>query len=285
MNLNLVAKSASQLFTLPEICIKLQDLIYDPDSSMSDIAQLIAIDPSLSARLLKIANSSFYSFPSQIDSLSRAITLIGTADLYSLALATSTPDTFSALDDNEHIDIHRYWRHSVTTGLIGRFLAQDLKLTHSESFFLAGLFHNLGKLVILEQMPEQYIEVKNNISEEKSPWVAEKAVLGHTYAEVGEALLNCWSMPTHLLDMVAHQHAPASAMDQKAASIIHIASRAASQIEYQPMIGFNFHQSIAPSAWSTTGLVEEQMQVAITMAQSNCHAMLSMMKLKPLPKP
>ena len=151
-------------------------------------------------------------------------------------------------------------------------------------FFLAGLFHNLGKLVILEQMPDEYLEVKQSINEETSPWQAEKNVLGHTYAEVGEALLQCWSMPKHLLDMVAHQHIPSEGMDQQAASIIHIASRAASQVEYQPMIGYDFHQSIANSAWATTGLVEEQMQVAITMAQSNCHAMLSMMKLKPLPE-
>lgn len=283
MNLDLVAKSASKLFTLPEICIKLQDLIYNPDSSMADIAQLISIDPSLSARLLKIANSSFYSLPSQIDSLSRAITLIGTQDLYNLALATSTPDTFSALNDNEHIDIHRYWRHSVTTGLISRLLAQDLTMRHLEAFFLAGLFHNLGKLVILEQFPDEYLAVKQAQDPETQPWIIEKRVLGYTYAQVGEALLKNWQMPTHLQDMVAHQHKPNEAMDPKAVSLLHIASRAASQLEYMPQLGFDFHQAIIPEAWSLTGLVEEQMQVAISVAQSNCHAMMSVMKLVPLP--
>ncbi len=279
MNLKLIAKSASQLFSLPEICIKLQDLIYDPESSMSDIAQLISVDPSLSARLLKIANSSFYSFPSQIDSLSRAITLIGTADLYSLALATSTPETFGSLEDNEHIDMHRFWRQSVNTGLTSRLLAEELGLRHTEVFFLAGLFHNIGKLVILEQAPDKYLQIKAHPIDDMSPWEIERSVIDYTYADVGDALLACWNMPENLRDMVANQHRPDKAADAKFAAIIHIASRGICQKEYTNDSGFNFIASIQDDAWMNTGLNTDQLEQCLQTADSCVQEMMSNMNL------
>lgn len=277
MNLELLARSASRLFTLPEICIKIQDVIYDPASSATDIAELIAIDPSLSARLLKIANSSFYNFSSKIDSLSRAINLIGTEDLYNLALATSTPETFSSLNNNEHIDISAYWRHSVMTGLIGRSLAQQCSVRHTEGLFLAGLFHNLGQLVILEQHPDLYKKVEELKDDVRPPWEIEKEVIDHTYAEVGTALLKCWKMPDNILELVEAQHHPELSTDPRTNSLIHIATRAASQLEYKQTIGFDFNQSILPAAWAVTALDNESLHTSISLAEINCQSMLSAM--------
>ena len=280
MNLELVAKSASQLFSLPEICIRLSDLIYDPESSIQDIAELIAVDPSLSARLLKIANSSFYSFPSQVDTLSRAITLIGTADLYSLALATSTPDMFKALDGNEHINIEQYWRHSVITGLIGRSLAKQLNERHSENLFLAGLFHNLGKLVILEQMPDKFIEIEKRLSAEIAPWVIEKEILDYSYADVGQALLDVWNMPNNIIDMVANQHTPELAIDTKSASLIHIANRQANELELRPQIGYDFQKAILPTALQSTGINFQHIDTASEESLENCQSMIAVISGK-----
>ncbi len=277
MNIELLAKSASKLFILPEIVVKIQDLIYDPSSSAADIAKLIAIDPSLSARLLKIANSSFYSFPSQIDSLSRAINLIGTEDLYNLALATSTPSAFSSLDNNEHLDIASYWRHSVMSGLIGRALAQHCGIRRSESLFLAGLLHNLGQLVILEQLPEQFLKIEEMKDDVTPPWEIEKDVLGYTYAEVGAELLRCWKLPENILELVKVQHDPTLSTDPKIASLVHIASRAASQLEFTQHNGFDFYLTIQPAAWLTADLDQESVHTAISVADVNCQAMLSAM--------
>ncbi|MFT5519737.1 MAG: HD-like signal output (HDOD) protein [Enterobacterales bacterium] len=278
MNLKLLVKSASRLFSLPEICIKLQDLIYDPSSSSADIAKLIAIDPSLSARLLKIANSSFYSFPSQIDELGRAINLIGTEDLYNLALATSAPGAFSTLNNNENIDINTYWRHSVMSGLIGRALAQQCSIRHSERLFLSGLFHNLGQLVILEQLPEEFNQIEIlKTKAEKAPWEYEKDVLGYSYAEVSTELLRSWNMPNNILELVENQHDPSIAKEPGTASLIHISSRTASQIEYNQLSGFDFNTTILPVAWATTALDKTSVHTAISVAELSCQAMLSVM--------
>jgi len=277
VDLKILAKSASKLFTLPEICIKLQDLIYDPSSSAADIAKLIAIDPSLSARLLKIANSPFYNFPSQIDELGRAINLIGTEDLYNLALATSTPGAFSALDKNEHIDINTYWHHSVMTGLIARSLAQHCSVRHSEKLFLAGLFHNLGQLVVLEQMPEAFIKIEEMKNDNQAPWEIEKAVLGFTFADVSTELLRCWKMPYNILEQVKTQHDPSLSGEPRTASLLHIAARSASQLEFNKVSGFDFNQTILPVAWVTTSLDKESIHTAISLSEINCQSMISAM--------
>ena len=275
MNIELLAKSASRLFTLPEICLKIQDLIYDPSSSAEDIAKLIAIDPSLSARLLKIANSSFYNFPSQIDSLGRAINLIGTEDLFNLALATSTPSTFSKLNNNKDIDMGTYWRHSVMSGLIGRGLAQEINLRHSESLFLAGLFHNLGQLVVLEQMPESFIKIEELKNACLAPWEIEKDVLGYTYGEVSTELLRCWKMPSNIIELVKTQHDPSQSSDPRTASLHHIASRTASQIAYNKLTDFDFNLTIQPNAWVVSRLNEDNLLSAINSSEISCQAMLS----------
>jgi len=277
MNIDILVKSASRLFSLPEICMKIQDVIYDPSSSAADIAKLIAIDPALSVRLLKIANSSFYNFPSQIDSLGRAVNLIGTEDLYNLALATCTPNAFSKLSNSDLIDIGSFWRHSVMTGLIGRSLGQSCSVRHSESLFLAGLFHNLGQLVVLEQVPESYIKIEQSKDDNKSPWEIEKEILEHTYSEIGSKLLVHWKMPTNILALVSDQHNPTASIDPRTASLVHISSRAASQLEYNRLTGFDFNQSILPVAWESTGLDNEDLHTAISISEMNCNTMLSAM--------
>ena len=275
MNLELLVKSASRLFTLPEICLKIQDVIYDPSSSSSDIAKLISVDPSLSARLLKIANSPFYNFPSSIDDLSRAINLIGTEDLYNLALATCTPSAFGKLAANDAIDLQAYWQHSVMSGLIARALAQAIKVPHGEQYFLGGLFHNLGQLVILEQHQEMFIKVEKKKREGMAPWQAEELVIKHTYAEIGAELLRCWNMPAHIIDLVRYQHEPFKSDDPRAASLLHIGSRVASQKAYGNH--FDYEGAILSSAWASTGVDEETLNTAVELAEVNCHAILAAM--------
>jgi len=231
----------------------------------------------LSARLLKIANSSFYNFPSQIDSLGRAVNLIGTEDLYNLALATCTPAAFSSLDNNELIDISSFWRHSVMTGLIGRSLAQSCSVRHSESLFLAGLFHNLGQLVVLEQLPGLYCQIEQAKNDDQAPWLIEKDILGYTFAEIGTELLICWKLPINIQELVKDQHNPTLSSDPRTASLVHIASRASNHLEYSKLTNFDFNKAILPIAWQTTGLDNEALHTAISISEMGCQAMLSAM--------
>ena len=143
---------------------------------------------------------------------------------------------------------------------------------------LSGLFHNLGQLVILEQLPEEFNQIETLKAEaEKAPWEYEKDVLGYSYAEVSTELLRCWKMPDNILELVENQHEPSMSNDPRTASLMHIASRTASQIEYSQMSGFDFNTTILPVAWVTTALDKTSVHTAISVAEVNCQAMLSVM--------
>src|SRR3569832_2368838 len=116
-----------------------------------DIGHVFSRDPGLTTRLLKIANSAFYSFPSQIDSVSRAITIIGTRELRDLILATSVARLFKGLP-NDLVSMDDFWRHSVCCGLAARALAAQRGERLLERFFVAGLRHDIGGVLLYRKV-------------------------------------------------------------------------------------------------------------------------------------
>ncbi|MCF7981846.1 MAG: HDOD domain-containing protein [Pseudomonadales bacterium] len=263
-----LAQKSSQLFSLPDIYLKLSNMIKDESSTADQMAELIALDAGLSARLLKIANSSFYNFPAQIESITRAITLIGSNELSNLVLATSVASSFPNIDPNL-VDMDSFWRHNVDTGLVMRFLGKNAQVRDAERLFVIGLLHNLGKLIVLTGIPEAARHILET-AEKSSPWQQEQEVLGFTFAECGAELLKIWQLPETLVDAVRYQHEPQKAqVDPQAAALLHIASRAASWMEQETRNTeeFDYIQLIDPWVWGYTELSLEDMDEAIEFAQ------------------
>ncbi len=273
-----LAKKASRLFTLPDIYLRLQKLLNNENVTVDQIAELIAMDTGLSARLLKIANSSFYNFPAQIGTISRAITLIGHKELTNLVLATSVVSSFKGIPPDV-IDMDSFWRHNVDTGLVARHLGKATNLKDTEGLFVIGMLHNVGKLVVLNKKPEEAAAI---LLEESDllPWQREQEVLGFTFAECGAELLKIWSLPDSVIDAVEHQHDPQSAtVDPVITSILHIATLAASWMEQEtkdePSI--DYLQLINPSAWETAGIELSDMDEAIEHSQVEAWNMLGVL--------
>ena len=130
------------------------DLINDPDASAAEIGDVISEDPALTARLLKIVNSAFYGFPSRIETVSRAITIVGTLELLDLILAASVVKAFSGIP-SELVDMDQFWEHSLYTGVTARVLAGRHRAPDTERYFVAGLLHDIGALVLYRQLPRQ----------------------------------------------------------------------------------------------------------------------------------
>jgi len=143
MNATDIVKDINRLVSLPEVCHRLHELLEDPRKNSTDIARLIAQDADLTARLLKIANSSLYGYGGRINSLERAISLIGTSELLVLVLATSSVMTFPKIP-GEFFNMASFWRHSVYSGVVARLLAQRCHVLHPERLFIAGLLHDIG---------------------------------------------------------------------------------------------------------------------------------------------
>lgn len=218
MTLAEIVRQAGRLYSLPDICFRLQEAI-QRQATVHEIADLVALDPALSVRMLRLANSSFYSFPGQVDTVSRAVRLIGTNELYNLALATSAVSTFARIP-RQLLDMDAFWQHSVYTGLIARTLGRKLGFRNGERLFAAGLLHNIGLLVLIEQRPEAVGRIFANYAEGGKTGAVEQAELGFTFADCGAALMESWRLPSVLTEVIKHQHDPDGAGQEAVATTL-----------------------------------------------------------------
>jgi len=201
-------KGSVRLSALPEIYFKINNVINDPESSFGDVAEIISNDVSLSVRLLKIVNSSFYKFPSEIDTISHAISIVGTQQLRDLALATMVLTAFGGIPE-EFVNMKDYWRHSVACGVSAWVIATSCRADNPERYYLTGMLHDVGRLIILENHPENAREIMERCrSENKLLFEVEREVLGFDHGHVGAALLASWKLPATLGDVVKNHHNP-----------------------------------------------------------------------------
>lgn len=196
------------LVSLPDVVIRVNELIESENASIDDIGSVINHDPALSAQLLKLVNSAFYGFPSQIDSVSRAVNLIGTTQLRSLVFASSAADAFSNIS-TDLVDMDSFWHRSVYCGLIAKKLASATQRTKGEAQFLTGLFHDIGRLILMTRLPTEYEELMEASKARDAKLAAlEHEWLGFSAAELGATLLEHWRLPPQLWMPVKFQHNP-----------------------------------------------------------------------------
>ena len=220
----LLVKEINKLVSLPTVSIKVNQMV-DENAAAREIGQAISTDVDLTSRLLKIANSSFYGFTSKIETISRAITIIGDNELRSLVLATATVEAF----ENFPIDIAymaNFWKHSLNCGIVSRLIAKQRGIKHNEQIFVAGLLHDIGHLVLFQKcadLEKQCMVTAALMNEELH--LVEKNILGFDHAYIGGLLLNEWNLPSSLVEPVMHHHDPAAVEKYKLeASIVHIAN-------------------------------------------------------------
>jgi len=261
-----LVRGTVKLVSLPDIFIKVNSMVDDPTCSASDIGKYINQDPALTARILKIANSPLYGFPSRIDTVSRSITVIGTRGLRDLILASSTIEAFAKIN-NDFIDMNKFWSHSLYCGVLARILATKCNALHTEPFFVSGLLHDIGKLIIQHKLPEMAREV--HIREDDSDLARhelEDEVIGFNHARVGGELLRTWKLPVNIQDAVEYHHAPSMARESPlGAAIIHLAD-SISKREGHAVSSIK-NNRIDPMAWAITGFDEASIEDMLDKAQ------------------
>ncbi len=197
--------------SLPEIFIMLNETLNDPTSSFADIAKVISLDTALAARILRIVNSSFYSFPSNVETVTHAISIIGTQQLHDLALATTILTKFQGVPE-DLVNMDLFWRHSLGCAVTARILAIQCRETNPERFYLCGILHDVGRLIIMENLPEQAREiVARHQGEGGLMFDVEQQVLGFDHAEVGASLAKAWKLPLSYEEIIACHHKPSKA--------------------------------------------------------------------------
>lgn len=219
-----LVQSTHTLFSLPDVVIRVNQLISDPDTQTADLAEAILCDPGLAARLLRLVNSAYYGSRRRVETISHAIVLLGHRELRDLMVATVTANLFEGLPP-EQVNMDRFWQHSIMCGIAARGLAQRHRLREGERFFTAGLLHGVGKLILYSQYPERYRKVLQLAGDnEQARVVAERQVFGFTYAELSAELLKSWRLLESLHVAIAYHLEPSKAPDYRLeATILHVA--------------------------------------------------------------
>lgn len=257
-----------ELVSLPEVIMRTVDLINDPDTSAAEIGQVISEDPGLTARLLKIVNSPFYGFPSRIDTVSRAITVIGTLELLDLILATSVVKAFRGVP-TDLVDMDRFWEHSLYTGLVARILAGRMRAPNTERYFIAGLLHDIGSLAMYRQIPQQAAQVLQRARDDNMPLhQIERELLGFDHGEVGAELMSAWRLPEGLVVPIRFHHLPLAAEQHRLeTAVVHLADAIACAIHttVSDTVRIPPMESLA---WDLTGLPLDIMESVIADADA-----------------
>jgi len=258
-----LAVNVTTLVSLPQVYVRLNALLDEPNTTTADLCAVIRHDPGLATRLLRIVNSAFFGFASRIDDLDRAVTMIGRNELGDLVLATVAVETFDKIA-TELVDMSSFWHHSVMCALIARSMGQCCNVAHTERLFAAGLLHDVGQLVIYHQLPELAQQVLAAAEgSDNGLYRAEQQLLGFTHADVGAALFAAWGLPDSLQTAARWHHEPmAAAAFQFEAAIVHLANSATNTVEPGRNI-LECRSERDPQAWQLTGLSEAVLEEVI----------------------
>jgi HD-like signal output (HDOD) protein len=226
-----VVEGVDDLLSLPDAAIRLNALLVDPDVSANEIAEVVSLDAALAARVLRAVNSAYFGLRTRVDTISKAIALIGASELHSLVLTTSAAQAFKSIS-YKLVDMETFWQHSVRAALAARGFAESSLKRHRERVFLAALMHDIGKLVLYHQVPTVSTRVLEAVREGRSQDDVEFALLGFTHADVGAMLLERWNLPPSLAVPVRYHHRFAEAPEYtQEAALIHLGSRVADYME------------------------------------------------------
>ena len=220
-----IIEKIDDLPTLPRTVLKITELVNDPKSSAKDLARVITDDQVLTARLLKLVNSSFYGFPQRISTVTGAIVLLGFDAIRNLLLTTSVFDLFANRNRKKKQDQERFWDHSLGCAVGAKVIGNYLRHDKIEELFVSGLLHDIGKIVEMLYLPGEFGKVVAVIDKEDILMTtAENKVLGYNHAEIGKLLAEKWNLPVKLVQVIAHHHQPNNAGGfAMEAAIVHLA--------------------------------------------------------------
>ncbi len=227
----------SNLPTLPEVAQQLIQIINDPDTSSSQVADLISKDVGITSKVLRMANSAFYGIPRTITTVQNAVVLLGMKVVNSLVLSVSVGDMFPSNKNKSGLSRVSFWKHSLATAITSKVLAKKMKVSHPpdpEECFCSGLLHDIGKLVLDQYFFDAFLSAiqsaqAQSISSNKS----EVEVFGYSHTHVGDWLTSKWELPRNLrLPIIHHHEIPTDGPAKANIAIVQLADNIAHQLNY-----------------------------------------------------
>lgn len=257
----------SHIATLPEITLKIIELVEDPTSTAQDLHNVISNDPALCSRILKVVNSAFYGLPRQIGSINRAIVLLGLNAVKNIAIAASLTKLFRGGELCPSFSARNLWIHCVATAAGSKLICDELKLGLSDEAFLSGLIHDIGIMVEVQAMRHELTQVFEEMTfdPDGAPQCdmreVEQRILGADHTAFGAGLCEAWKFPKSFSYVTRHHHDPSELPEahRTLTWIVYMADRLSGQLDY----GFRtdlVHLEISSADLDALGLTTEQLE-------------------------
>jgi putative nucleotidyltransferase with HDIG domain len=183
-------------------------LVDNPKTSAISLARLISTDQALTARILKLANSAYYGFSGEISTVNMAIVVLGFNTVKDMGLSLSVFDVFKKMGSSKMFDMSKFWEHSIACGVASRMLTDEYCRRYSAEAFVAGLLHDIGKVVINQYFNNEFIEIMDLTANGISLDDAETKVLGTSHARIGAWLAEKWNLPKIISETLLYHHQP-----------------------------------------------------------------------------
>lgn len=195
--------------TLPIVYQELFSKMNNPDVSVPQLSEIVSRDQALSAKILKLVNSAFYGYKNEINSVNRAMVILGFRTIRNAALAISVFEYVAGGETNAFFNLENFWRHSLATASISKVVGRESGIKQQEETFVAGLLHDIGKLIMLKHFQDDFLEVCRFQQERKCTWRrAEEELLRVDHTRLARAILRSWNFPPNLVEAVSQHHSP-----------------------------------------------------------------------------
>lgn len=203
-----IGKSLSRLPAFPATVHRVTSLISDPDSSLSELVDVIRLDQAITANILRMCNAAYFGLRHKVDNLNDAIMYLGRKNVVRAVLAAGCSSFFKYTPGYES-EGKSLWEHAVGSALLSQILAKKILNRDDLQLFTAALLHDIGKVILGEFVSEKYLEIKDTMSVRSCSFLeAEEVVLGVNHAEIGGAITAVWNFPQNIQQAIAFHHRP-----------------------------------------------------------------------------
>ena len=192
---------------MPSVYFKVNKLLQDKQALIENVARIIEVDPAMSSSILRLINSAFYGRPTQSNSIAHAVMILGFNAVKNAVVSVAILDTLSLKDRYPNFSIADFWRHSVSVAVLGKQLAERTRLISPEDAFIAGLLHDIGKIIMIKYFKEDFGKVLQAMQETNCSFSdAEADVASIDHVQIGAYLARKWQLPEDIIQAIASHH-------------------------------------------------------------------------------
>jgi putative nucleotidyltransferase with HDIG domain len=221
-NIKETIEGISNLPSHPIVIERITRLLANPRTSAEEIGRAITADQALAAKVLKLVNSAFYGFPGRIGTLSHAIVILGFSTIKNIALTASIFNSFRGKGKGiEGFNLEQFWYHSIACGAAAQSIARAIGNADKEECFIAGLIHDIGKIILCHYLPDDFnLLIANTRLKDTLFYESEKALFDMSHDEIGGVLAQRWNLPKALQNAVRYHHQPSPTHEHYMTSVI-----------------------------------------------------------------